>query len=156
MHVHLVPAAPTSQGTVMARSADPADPPLIDPNYLHTDYDRAVMIELVRFLKRLMTQPALAPYVLAELGEAAHAEADDEILDVARRTGKSCLHNVGTCKMGVDGDPTAVLDARLRVRGIEGLRVADCSVLPVQISAEPNGPAMAIGWRAADLLADRL
>jgi choline dehydrogenase len=150
------PLRPTSQGTVMARSADPADPPLIDPNYLDTDYDRVVTIELVRFLKRLMTQPALAPYVVGELGEAAHAETDDEIVDVVRRTGKSCFHNVGTCKMGVDGDPTAVLDARLRVRGITGLRVADCSVLPLQISAEPNGPAMAIGWRAADLLADRL
>jgi choline dehydrogenase len=150
------PLRPTSQGTVMARSANPADPPLIDPNYLDTDYDRAVMVELVRFLKRLMTHRVLARYVAGELGEAAQAETDGEILDVVRRTGKSCFHNVGTCKMGADRDPTAVLDARLRVRGIGGLRVADCSVLPVQISAEPNGPAMAIGWRAADLLAGRL
>jgi choline dehydrogenase len=150
------PLRPTSQGTVMARSADPADPPVIDPRYLDTDYDRAVTIELVRFLKRLMTQPALAPYVVAELGEAANVETDDEIIDLVRRTGKSCFHNVGTCKMGVDGDRTAVLDARLRVRGIGGLRLADCSVLPLQISAEPNGPAMAIGWRAAELLRDHL
>jgi choline dehydrogenase len=151
------PLRPTSRGTVMARSADPADPPVIDPRYLDTDYDRAVTIELVRFLKRLMTQPALAPYVVAELGEAANVDTDDEIIDLVRRTGKSCFHNVGTCKMGGDADPTAVLDARLHVRGIAGLRVADCSVLPVQISAEPNGPAMAIGWRAAELLrADHL
>lgn len=150
------PLRGTSEGSVMARSADPADPPLIRPNYLSTDYDRAVSIAMVRFLRRLMTQPLLTPYVEGELGEAARAVADDEIIEVMHRTGSSGYHSVGTCKMGIDSDRTAVLDSRLRVRGVEHLRVVDCSVMPQQVSANTNGPAMAIAWRAADLLREDL
>jgi choline dehydrogenase-like flavoprotein len=150
------PLRGTSEGSVMARSRDPADPPLIRPNYLATDYDRAVSIAMVRFLRRLMTQPPLTPYVEGELGEAARAVTDDEIIDVMHRTGSSGYHSVGTCKMGVDGDRTAVLDSRLRVRDVAHLRVVDCSVMPQQVSANTNGPAMAIAWRAAALLREDL
>ena len=146
----------TSQGSVMARSADPAAPPVIRPNYLATDYDRAVTVGLVRFIKRLMTHPLLEPYVVGELGEAARVQADDEIIDLVRRTGNSGYHSVGTCKMGVDDDREAVLDERLRVRGVSGLRIADCSVMPVQVSANTNGPVMAIAWRLADMMKEDL
>jgi choline dehydrogenase-like flavoprotein len=146
------PLRGTSEGSVMARSADPAEPPVIRPNYLATEHDRAVSVGMVRFLRRLMTHPVLRRYVEDELGDAARASTDEEIIDVMHRTGSSGYHSVGTCKMGVEGDSTAVLDSRLRVRGVEHLRVVDCSVMPQQVSANTNGPVMAIAWRAADLL----
>ena len=136
----------------MARSADPSAAPIIRPNYLSTDYDCAVTLGLVRFNKRLMTHPVLKPYVVGELGESAQAHTDEEIIDLVTRTGMSASHSVGTCKMGVDSDPLAVLDERLRVRGVAGLRVADCSVIPTQVSANTNGPAMAIGWKLAEMI----
>ena len=146
------PLRGTSRGRVLARSANPADPPIISPNYLATDYDRDITVRLVRFLRTLMKQPALAPYVDGELGESALATSDDEILDFMRRRGTSAYHAVGTCAMGVSSDPNAVLDERLRVRGVTGLRVVDCSVMPQQVSANTNGPVMAVAWRAAGLI----
>jgi len=146
------PLRGTSRGSLLARSADPADPPIIRPNYLATDYDRDIAIRLVRFLRRLMSQPSLAPYVAGELGDSALAESDDEILEFMRRRGTSAYHSVGTCAMGPDSDRNAVLDERLRVRGVSGLRVVDCSVMPQQVSANTNGPVMAVAWRAADMI----
>lgn len=150
------PLRPTSEGVLMAKSADPAAAPLIKPNYLYTDYDRAVTVGLVRFLRRLMGQPALAPYVLKESSQGSEAKTDDEIIDFIARTSGSGYHTIGTCKMGVDGDRHAVLDERLRVRGVEGLRIVDCSVMPTFISANTNGPVMAIAWRAADIVREDL
>ena len=150
------PLRSTSEGRLAAQSADPAAPASIWPNYLATDYDRAVTIGLVRFLRRLMAHPALGPYVVGEHGESAKAESDDEIIDFMLRCGVSSYTSSGTCKMGVDGDSNAVVDERLRVRGVGGLRVVDCSVMPTQVSANTNGPVMAIAWRAADLLREDL
>jgi choline dehydrogenase len=146
------PLRGTSRGRVLARTGNPADPPIISPNYLATDYDRDITVRLVRFLRTLMKQPALAPYVDGELGESALATSDDEILDFMRRRGTSAYHAVGTCAMGVSSDPNAVLDERLRVRGVTGLRVVDCSVMPQQVSGNTNGPVMAVAWRAAGLI----
>jgi choline dehydrogenase len=146
------PLRSTSQGSVMARSKNPAEAAVIRPNYLSTDYDRAITIGIVRFLRRMMSHPSLEPFVVGELGEAARAQSDDEIIDMARRTGSTGYHSVGTCRMGADGDNGAVLDDRLRVRGVAGLRVADCSSLPLQISANTNGTAMAVGWHLADMM----
>jgi choline dehydrogenase len=150
------PLRGTSEGSVMAASADPWAAPVIRPNYLATDYDRSVTIGLVRFIRGLMTRPELASYVVAELGDAATACTDDEIVDLMRRKGSSGYHSVGTCKMGIDGDKGAVLDERLRVRGAAALRVVDCSVMPLQVSANTNGPVMAIAWRAADMIREDL
>jgi choline dehydrogenase-like flavoprotein len=150
------PLRGTSEGRLLAQSADPAVPPLIEPNYLSTEYDRAVTIGLVRFLRRLMTQPALKPYVSGELGEGARLVSDDEIIDFMLREGLSSYTSSGTCKMGVAGDETAVLDERLRVRSVAGLRVVDCSVMPTQVSANTNAPVMAVAWRAADLIREDL
>jgi choline dehydrogenase-like flavoprotein len=146
------PLRGTSEGSVMARSADPNAAPIIRPNYLSTAYDRAVTVGLVRFNKRLMTHPVLKPYVVGELGESAQVHTDEEIIDLVKRTGMSASHSIGTCRMGVASDPLAVLDERLRVRGVSGLRVADCSVMPTQVSANTHGPAMAIGWKLADMI----
>jgi choline dehydrogenase-like flavoprotein len=114
------------------------------PNYLATDYDCDITIRLVRFLRALMSQPAIAPYVVGELGDSALSNGDDEILDFMRRRGTSAYHAVGTCAMGPDSDRNAVLDERLRVRGVTGLRVVDCSVMPQRVSANTNGPVMAV------------
>jgi choline dehydrogenase-like flavoprotein len=146
------PLRPTSEGTVMAQSTDPTAPLVIRPNYLSTEYDQQVTVAAIRFLKGLVAVPALQRYVVGEVPESAAARTDEEILDLVRATGKGTYTAVGTCRMGVDGEVNAVLDDRLRVRGVAGLRVADCSVMPLQVSANTHAAALAIGWRAADIL----
>ncbi|MDB5971382.1 MAG: hypothetical protein JWQ90_3832 [Hydrocarboniphaga sp.] len=152
MHMFGYPLRGTSQGSVMAQSADIARMPKISPGYLLTDYDRQVTIGLVHFIRRLMSQPVLAPYVAGEVGATVGVHTDDEIIDYGRRFGSTSFHACGTCRMGAADDPMAVLDERLRVRGVDGLRVMDVSVLPEQLSANPCGPVMALAWRAADLI----
>jgi choline dehydrogenase-like flavoprotein len=144
------PLRPTSEGTVLAQSTDPGAPLSIKPNYLATEYDRRVTVGVVRVLKQLVAAPALQRYIVGEVG--ASAESDEEIVDLVRSTGKGTYTAVGTCKMGVDTDPMAVVDDRLRVRGVNGLRVADCSVMPLQVSANTHAAALAVGWRAADIV----
>lgn len=146
------PLRGTSQGSVMAHSKDPSVLPVIRPNYLSTDYDRSVMLGLVRFTKKLMNHENMRPFVEAEFPATASLQSDDEIIDHVLRTGTSAQHGCGTCKMGPKDDPLAVLDERLAVRGIDGLRVADCSIMPLQVSANTNGPAMMIGWKLVDML----
>jgi len=146
---------PESQGTVRITSPDPAAPALIDPNYLATDYDRRVSVPLFRFIRELFAQPALQPFVVRETAPGTEIHADDEILDAFHRIGASGYHAAGTCRMGTDD--RAVVDTRLKVRGVEGLRVCDISVMPSLVSGNTNAPAMAMAWRAADLIeADRL
>jgi choline dehydrogenase len=146
------PLRGTSEGTLTARSADPAEPPLINPNYLATEYDQTVTVRLVRFVRRLMTHSAMHPYAMEELDEAAQAQTDDEIIDLVKRNGISGHHSCGTCKMGIDGDPKAVLDERLNVRGVAGLRVMDLSAVPLQVSGNPNAPVMAMAWKLVDMM----
>jgi choline dehydrogenase-like flavoprotein len=141
---------PESRGTVMARSASPADLPVIRPNYLHAAADRRVSIGVVRFLRRWLAQAPLAPFVGEETTPGAGVQTDEEILDAFARRGQSGYHACGTCRMGVDA--TAVLDERLRVNGVSGLRVVDLSLFPTMISGNTNGPMMALAWRAADLI----
>ena len=146
------PLRGTSQGSVRTQSADPSAPLLIEPNYLDTDYDQAVMLGIVRYTKALMSHPRLARFLVDELPETRSLQNDDEIIDHVLRYGVSAPHACGTCKMGPQDEPTAVLDERLAVRGIGGLRVADCSVMPLQVSANTNGPAMMIGWKLAEMI----
>ncbi|MGO8856823.1 MAG: GMC family oxidoreductase [Steroidobacteraceae bacterium] len=141
---------PESRGSVMARSSDPADPPVIRPNYLATEHDRATVVDAFRFVRRLGAQPALAPFVAEEKSPGASVQNDDEIIDVFRKRGQSGYHAMGTCRMGADS--AAVLDPRLRVRGAAALRVVDLSVLPSPVSGNTNAPTMAIAARAADLI----
>jgi choline dehydrogenase-like flavoprotein len=105
---------------------------------------------MVRYMRRYMTMPALAPYVGEELLPGASRQSDEDLLNDVRRYATCGAHAVGSCRMGRDN--TAVVDERLRVRGVEGLRVVDCSVMPGTVSGNTSGPAMAVGWRASDLI----
>jgi choline dehydrogenase len=150
MQFYVYPMRPESRGSVLARSSNPEDPPVIRANYLATEGDRATVIAAFRFVRRLASQPALARFIAEEKTPGAAVQTDDEILDVFRTRGQSGYHAMGTCRMGADAG--AVLDGRLRVRGASGLRVVDLSVVPGPISGNTNGPTMAIAARAADLI----
>jgi choline dehydrogenase len=140
----------TSEGTVTLQDSDPQSPPRITPNWLATEHDCQAAIHLVRYMRNYARQPALAPFVGEELVPGHTCQSDAEILSAVRRLSTSGLHGVATCRMG--RDDTAVVDGRLRVNGVHGLRVADCSVMPSLISGNTNAPAMALGWRAADII----
>jgi choline dehydrogenase-like flavoprotein len=140
-----------SEGRMIIRSADPADPPIIEANLLATEHDRRIVVGVFRFLRSVFAHPKVAPFIAAETWPTAPAETDEEILDAARLD-DTCLHTTGACRMGEMAD--AVVDARLRVRGLEGLRVMDMSVLPTPVSGNPNGAVMAMAWRASQLFAE--
>jgi choline dehydrogenase-like flavoprotein len=141
---------PESQGSVMIRSADPAAPPAIRGNFLSAEYDRQLAVHMVRYARRLLYQPPLRKHLVEETFPGLDCRAPEEITDVCRRFGSSGCHFAGTCRMG--HDPMAVVDPTLRVRGVSGLRVVDCSIMPTLVSGNTNGPVMAIAWRAADLI----
>lgn len=141
---------PESQGSVRIRSADPIVQPTIRPNYLSAEQDQRTAVAIVRYLRRLFSQPALQEYVAEESFPGPVVTDDDEILDVIRRTGNAMYHAAGTCRMGQDR--LAVVDNMLRVRGASGLRVADASVMPTLVSGPSNAAVMAVAWRASDLI----
>jgi len=145
----------TSEGSVMIGGGNGAAP-IIRPNYLATDYDRRVTLAGARFLRKLAATEPLAQCIAGERAPAAGAETDEELLAAARKGGSFSAHTCGTCRMGPDDDPRAVVDPRLRVRGVEGLRVVDCSIFPEMVSANTNGPVMAVALRAADLILEDL
>jgi len=141
---------PKSQGHVLVQSPDPTAPLLIDANYLDDESDRAGSIAGTRAIRNLMSKSSMRPFVVGETQLTSNAQSDDEILDLYRRFGQSGYHAVGTAAMGPDEN--AVLDAELKVRGIAGLRVVDCSIFPEIPSGNTNAPAMAAALRAADLI----
>ena len=148
--VRVGPLVPESRGTVTLRSADPADPPRIQPNYLESAADLRTMIAGVRTVRDIMEQPALDRYRGRELAPGQDIRSDRDLEAWLRSSAMTTFHPVGTCKMGVD--PTAVVDAHLKVHGLEGLRVADASVMPIIPSGNTNAPAIMIGEKAAELL----
>jgi choline dehydrogenase-like flavoprotein len=141
---------PESQGSVMIRSKDPNQPARICPNYLTADIDRHTSVAMVRYMRKLLQQPSLRPYLDKEITPGPAVQSDAEIIDAFGRCGQSGYHAAGTCKMGTDA--MSVVDERLRVRGVDGLRVVDLSVFPTMISGNTNGPVMALAWRAAQLI----
>ena len=147
---------PTSRGEVRLRSADPAAAPVIDPNYLATAEDRTVAAEAIRLTRRLMAQPALAPYRPAEhLPGPVVTDDDTALAQAAGDIGTTIFHPVGTARMGLASDPMAVVDARLRVIGLQGLRVIDASVMPTITSGNTNTPTIMIAEQGAGfVLAD--
>lgn len=149
-HVFSYPARSRSRGSVRIASKDPADLPRIRPNYLSDPYDREVTISCFRFTMAWMRQPEIASLVAHERAPVTEIETDDDIIKYYREMGTSTFHSCGTCRMG--SSPDSVLDARLQVRGVFGLRVADASVFPTMPSCNTNGPAMGVGWRAAEII----
>jgi choline dehydrogenase-like flavoprotein len=147
------PLRPESRGSIMIRSADPQDTPVIRPNFLATQEDRRILVDLFRYLRSVFRQPDLAGLIDEETLPGLAIESDEDIL-ASSYTGENGYHATGTCRMG--NDATAVVDPRLRVNGVSGLRIVDASVMPTQVSAGVNGPVMALAWHAGGLiLADR-
>jgi choline dehydrogenase-like flavoprotein len=141
---------PTSRGTVRLRSADPAAPPVIAPNYLATEEDRRVAADAIRVTRRLMSQPALRAFQPEEyLPGPSVGDDDASLAKAAGDIGTTIFHPVGTAKMGLPSDPYAVVDARLRVIGLERLRVIDASAMPTITSGNTNTPTIMIADRGA-------
>jgi choline dehydrogenase len=148
---------PASRGTVRIRSHNASDPPAISPNYLSAEEDQRVAVDALRIVRRIVSMPALQKYHPEEYKPGAHLTTDEELLHGARDIGTTIFHPVGTAKMGRDSDPRAVTDARLRVHGIEGLRVIDASVMPAITSGNTNSPTLMIAEKgAAMILEDQL
>lgn len=143
---------PQSRGFVHIRSADPTDPPRIVCNFLKEYEDQQAMIGGLKIARQLVEQPALKPYVKFEITPGDDCQSDDELLDFALRTGATVYHPVGACKMGPEGDAGAVVDPRLRVYGVSGLRVADGSIMPQLVSGNTNAPIIMIGEKAAAMM----
>jgi choline dehydrogenase len=144
---------PRSRGTIRLRSADPHDAPLIDPNYFTDPYDRRTTVAALRLARDIIAQPAFDPYRGAEVAPGADAQSDEALEAHIRAHAESFYHPVGSCKMGTDD--MAVVDERLRVHGMKGLRVVDASVMPQVISGNTNLCAMMIGEKAADMILGR-
>ena len=140
---------PASRGRVHIRSANAADAPLIAPHYLATEEDRQVAADSLRLTRRIAQMPALAPFAPREVKPGLQFQSDEELARLAGDIGTTIFHPVGTCKMGRDGDPMAVVDSRLRLRGLAGLRVADASIMPTITSGNTNAPTLMIAERAA-------
>ena len=140
---------PSSRGSVAIRSADAADAPLIAPNYLSTAEDREVAARSLRLTRRIVEQPALARYRPSEYKPGVQFQTDEELARLAGDIATTIFHPVGTCRMGRGDDDGAVVDSRLRVRGVSGLRVIDASVMPTITSGNTNSPTLMIAERAA-------
>lgn len=137
----------TSEGHVRITSPDPDVLPQITPNWLTTDADRRSAIDLIRTMRRYMAQPAIAPHLSSELFPGTDKTSDDDLFEAFRDFGLCGTHAVATCRMGSDN--RSVVDPDLRVRGVAGLRVVDCSVMPGTVSGNTNAPVMALAWAAA-------
>ena len=144
------PMRPESKGHIHITSAEPRRPPAINFNFLSSPIDAEVTARAVRIARSVMTAPAMAHLQVTEIAPGASLNTDDEILDWVRGSAETTYHPVGTCKMG--NDPMAVVDAQLRVHGIEGLRVADASIMPTLTSGNTNAPSIMIGEKAADMV----
>lgn len=144
---------PTSRGSVRITSNDPQAYPAIAPNYLATEEDRRVAVEAIRLTRRIVNESAaLKCYAPVEFMPGPQFQSEAELVQAAGQIGTTIFHPVGTCKMGRADDPTAVVDTQLRVRGIEGLRVIDASVMPTITSGNTNAPVMMIAERGSRLV----
>ncbi|MBI1169954.1 choline dehydrogenase [bacterium] len=143
---------PTSRGHVRIRSAHVADAPAIAPNYLTTEEDRKIAADSIRQIRRIVAQPALAPYKPEEWKPGVEFQSDEDLAKLAGDIATTIFHPVGTTKMGRDDDPMAVVDSRLRLRGVTGLRVVDAGIMPVLTSGNTNAPTLMIAEKAARLI----
>ena len=143
---------PKSRGTVALASANPAQAPLIDPNYWSDPYDVKMSIEGFKLAREILHQPAFAPFVKREADPGANVKSDAEIIEYAKRFCKTDYHPVGTCKMGAVGDELTVVTPDLKVKGVEKLRVVDSSVMPRVPSSNTNTPTIMVAEKGADLI----
>src|SRR5690349_8850714 len=150
MTVAVCPVRPDSRGTIMAVSPDPFEYPAIRPNYLSAPSDLRVLISGIDQTRKIFVQPAMAPYTVEETVPGPHVVTDEQFAEFARKAGTNVFHPVGTCKMGTD--PMAVVDPRLRVHGIVGLRVIDASIMPAVTTGNTNAPTIMIGEKGAQMI----
>ena len=143
---------PSSRGSVHAATPDPAAAPAIQPNYLSTVDDLNVAVESLRLVRRIASRPALAQFSPEEYVPGARYETDADLMARAGAIATTIFHPVGTAKMGVASDPTSVVDARLRVHGLRGLRVVDASVMPFITSGNTAAPTMMIAEKGAQMI----
>ena len=143
---------PESRGHVGLKSADPLAAPAMYANYLSHETDVRCAIASVRFARKLASTKAMSDLIGEEYRPSATVQTDDEILEFARNYGATIFHPSGTCKMAPDTDPMGVVDTRLRVRGVAGLRVIDCSIMPTLVSGNTNSPVVMMAEKAADMI----
>jgi len=141
---------PESRGHIRIKSADPSAYPAIFANYLADPLDQEVIVAGLKWARKIGQQPAIAQYVESEMNPGPGVQTDEQLLDFARQTGSTLYHPVGTCQMGAG--PMAVVDPQLRVRGVEGLRVVDASIMPRLISGNTNAPSIMIGEKGAEMI----
>lgn len=141
---------PESRGHIRIRSNDPFEPPEMQPNYLSTDLDRRTAVAGIKAARAIAESPAMRPYVLREVKPGPDVADDAALLEFSRNNGATIFHPTGTCRMGPDR--LAVVDTRLRVNGVTGLRVIDCSVMPTLVSGNTNAPAVMMAEKAVDMI----
>ena len=146
---------PESLGYIRARSSDPFDKPVIQPNYLADEEDQRVILAGIKLSRRLMHTAPLAPYFDYEAYPGKEVQGDDELLDIARQRSTTVYHMMGTCRMGPETDPTAVVDERLCVHGMENLRVIDASIMPTMLSANLNAGVLMIAEKGSDMVLNK-
>jgi choline dehydrogenase-like flavoprotein len=157
MSCHSCPLRPKSRGTVRLASRDAREPPLIDPRFLSASEDLETLVRGFKLIRKIFAQPVFAPWDGANPERElyySNVRTDDEIRAAIREHADTIYHPVGTCRMG--NDARAVVDPQLRVRGIDGLRVVDASVMPTLVSGNTNAPVVMIAERAADLIRGRI
>ena len=150
MTVAICPVRPDSRGTIMAKSSEPHVAPEISPNYMSDPNDGRVLLAGMKMTRSIFAAPMIAQHSQGEIMPGPNVRTDDELLDYARQTGTTIYHPVGTCRMG-DG-PSAVVDSRLRVHGIGGLRVIDASIMPTLTTGNTNAPTIMIGEKGAQMI----
>jgi choline dehydrogenase len=150
LHRLRLPASAREPRLLRIRSADPQVAPEIRINYLATETDRRAFIDGIRILRNILAAPALKSYCVEEVDPGAKTVSDEDLLEFCRRTGSTVYHPTSTCRMG--NDPLAVVDQRLKVRGIDGLRVVDASIMPDLMSGNTNAPTIMIAEKASDMI----
>ena len=142
---------PDSRGTIMATTKDPFAKPRITPNYLSAASDGRVLLAGMQLTRKIFAQPPIAPHSVMETLPGPDLTTDEQLLDYARKYATTIYHPVGTCRMGED-NPMAVVDSRLRVHGLDGLRVIDASVMPTLTTGNTNAPAIMIAEKGAAMI----